>query len=166
MYSLTHSDDMKSIGDASMDLEEIIEHLPSITSEDRDNAASILSNITFNEIPEDLQAEARAEIVNFLNGRSPTLAPIPEEESKKSKSAVAEPKVPILDFSTLGEKKIAGPKLSALAPTIARPSSSAEKKSASHNPSPIKEDKGTRSGTPFTNNFAKLLETIGNNKTK
>ncbi len=51
MYSLTHSDDMESIGDASMDLEEIIAHLPSITSEDRDNAASILSNITFTQIP-------------------------------------------------------------------------------------------------------------------
>lgn len=134
MYSLTHGENMVCIGgddsfEALEDLGNILEKLPSITSKDRASVAGLLNSITFTEIEPQLQAAVREEITNFLNGRSPTLAPIPEERSKTVKSqSAAEPKVPGLDFSTLEAKKSAGPKLSApvrsaLEPTIERPSS-------------------------------------------
>ena len=156
--------------EAVEDLGNILKKLPSITSKDRASVAGLLNSITFTEIEPQLQAAVREEITNFLNGRSPTLAPIPEERSKTVKSqSAAEPKVPRLDFSTLEEKKIAGPKLpavvrSAIEPTIERPSSSAAKKSADPQ---IKETTATKSGAPlFSNNFAKLLETMGKGQAK
>ncbi len=142
MYSLTHGENMVCIGgddsfEAVEDLGNILEKLPSITSEDRASVAGLLNSINFTEIEPRLQAAVREEITNFLNGRSPTLAPIPEE------------KVTPLDFIT-----------------AERSSSSAERKSASHNPKPIAENKGAKSGTSLlTNNFAQLLERIGKDKT-
>lgn len=71
MISLIESRNIQAIGEAGMDLEDIVKKFPEIEAADYIVASAALKKITFTKIPETMQEAAREEITDSFRGKVP-----------------------------------------------------------------------------------------------
>jgi len=70
---IMQGENMESIGEAAMELQDIFEKFPDVTNVDCDHASKLLEKIEFTALPESLHAIAREQIIASLREKAPRL---------------------------------------------------------------------------------------------